>query len=1156
MSLDTNQNHVDTRPGTTPPKPEQLSELDKLAQKVGNPFKKAASVVGAMMAPLPTGTGDGSKLKPEPTDESEALQRIEGYLRDFSNLDATDYKTLIEIVRKKMTGEPQDDKDYLMEALIKTTADLPDGSRLREKATGDFLTQLWNDLEHPPLSYLGSQYQYRSADGSFNSLKHPKLGAAGTPYARTVKPSMMQTPCRPDAGVVFDSVMVRKHSEKHPNRISSVLFYLASIIIHDCFRTDHRDYSNSLTSSYLDLSPLYGSNQDEQNLMRTFADGKLKPDSFSESRLLLFPPGVSCLLVMFNRFHNHVVENLALINEGNRFPKPLAPEESKDEKEDEKKAEAYKAKLKKYDNDLFQTGRLITCGLYVNIILIDYVRTILNLNRTDSNWQLNPRADIKDVPIGVGNQVSAEFNLVYRWHSTMSDKDVKWTQDLWDGLFGKGRDPKTVDAPEFLRKLMTQKVEPDPGKRTFAGLQRGEDGRIADQALVDILVGSIEDCANSFGPNRVPAVMRAIEVLGIEQSRAWNLGSLNEFRKYFGLEPHTSFEDITSDKYVAEQLKHLYDTPDKVEIYPGIVVEDAKKPMAPGSGLTPSFTVSRAVLSDAVALVRGDRFYTRDYNPRTLTNWGYAQADSDTAIDNGCVFYKLFLNAFPQHFTQNSVYAHYPLTVPDAMKVALSDPTVNKAHLYDFSKPKYTPKPVPISSYNTIAAILKDKETFNVTWGKAMVYLMGNPAKDFMLSGDGPKNAISRDLMQKALYVPGWDKEVRAYYALKTRALLAEKSARIADFNQVDIIRDVGNLAHVHFASELFHLPLKTREEPHGIFTEAEMYLLLSGVLALIFFDADPVRSFPLHIKSRKETGVLGEYLEAHVDYVSKFGRLSEMVKSVWPGRDDESATPLKSYGVKFIQRLLASGMEVKPLVWGQMLGTAGGMVSNQGQLFSQIIEFFLVGEGKQHWNEVQKLAADLKAASPGSEADTKAFDELSRYVLEAGRIAGETAVLRSVAKDTTVPSTSTSSSTQDLKQGSTLFLNLHAASLDPTAFPSPHTIDLKRPLDSYIHLGTGPHACLGARMSTVALTSMLAEIAALPGLRPAKGALGEVHKIAKRVGAETGVEGQLFHGYLTEMWDSVWPFPCGEFLSFLVHPLPLRENVSSVSSCGCVLTV
>ena len=45
-------------------------------------------------------------------------------------------------------------------------------------------------------------------------------------------------------------------------------------------------------------------------------------------------------------------------------------------------------------------------------------------------------------------------------------------------------------------------------------------------------------------------------------------------------------------------------------MYPGMVAEEAKVPMVPGVGIAPTFTISRAILSDAVALVRGDRFYT------------------------------------------------------------------------------------------------------------------------------------------------------------------------------------------------------------------------------------------------------------------------------------------------------------------------------------------------------------------------------------------------------------------------------------------------------------------------------------------------------------------------------------------------------------------
>ena len=79
---------------------------------------------------------------------------------------------------------------------------------------------------------------------------------------------------------------------------------------------------------------------------------------------------------MFNRFHNYVVKQLATINENGRFTLP------KDSLPDDKKQAAWK----KYDNDLFQTGRLITCGLYINVILTDYLRTIVGLNRANTTW--------------------------------------------------------------------------------------------------------------------------------------------------------------------------------------------------------------------------------------------------------------------------------------------------------------------------------------------------------------------------------------------------------------------------------------------------------------------------------------------------------------------------------------------------------------------------------------------------------------------------------------------------------------------------------------------------------------------------------------------------------------------------------------------------
>lgn len=82
----------------------------------------------------------------------------------------------------------------------------------------------------------------------------------------------------------------------------------------DVFRSNREDSNISDTSSYLDLAPLYGSCVEDQLAIRTMERGFLKPDTFHEKRLLGQPPGVNVILVMYNRFHNHVAEMLLKIN--------------------------------------------------------------------------------------------------------------------------------------------------------------------------------------------------------------------------------------------------------------------------------------------------------------------------------------------------------------------------------------------------------------------------------------------------------------------------------------------------------------------------------------------------------------------------------------------------------------------------------------------------------------------------------------------------------------------------------------------------------------------------------------------------------------------------------------------------------------------------
>lgn len=258
--------------------------------------------------------------------------------------------------------------------------------------------------------------------------------------------------------------------------------------------------------------------------MRTLKDGKLKPDCFSDSRIHGFPPGVGVMLIFFNRFHNNVVENLARIDEGGRFSDILnenrkrrtgltpADPNGKTPIDVDSKT---RTPEQLYDEALFQTGRLITTGLYINIVLQDYVRTILGLNRVDRLWNLDPRSDYDKgimpdkIPQAGGNQVSAEFSLVYRWHSCVSERDEAWTTELLKKI---GSKPDLITAAqEWADRLQKQA----PEDRPLDTLKRLPDGRFSDDDLAKVWIDSVNDLAGAFGANHVPLNLKFVEILSM-----------------------------------------------------------------------------------------------------------------------------------------------------------------------------------------------------------------------------------------------------------------------------------------------------------------------------------------------------------------------------------------------------------------------------------------------------------------------------------------------------------------------------------------------------------------------------------------------------------------------------------------------------------------
>jgi linoleate 8R-lipoxygenase/9,12-octadecadienoate 8-hydroperoxide 8R-isomerase len=127
------------------------SEIEQIRKKIDTKFQQFATLISAATRPLPTQTGDGTYLEYQ-KDPPEFIKKIDDTLKDLSSLGITDVATLLQVQEKQLTGAVWDDKQYLMERLIQTAARFPDNSATGKKITDGFLSTLYNDLQHPPIS--------------------------------------------------------------------------------------------------------------------------------------------------------------------------------------------------------------------------------------------------------------------------------------------------------------------------------------------------------------------------------------------------------------------------------------------------------------------------------------------------------------------------------------------------------------------------------------------------------------------------------------------------------------------------------------------------------------------------------------------------------------------------------------------------------------------------------------------------------------------------------------------------------------------------------------------------------------------------------------------------------------------------------------------
>ncbi|KAK2467669.1 hypothetical protein APHAL10511_000524 [Amanita phalloides] len=569
---------------------------------------------------------------------------------------------------------------------------------------------------------------------------------------------------------IYDDLLKTSRAQFHPQGISGLAYAFAAILSLSLHRevSPQSDLKSNGTSPYFDLSPLYGVNETESSTIRMKdGHGMLWPDSFCEDRIAMFPDAVAALLILWNRYHNHVAKQLLLHNEHGEWSDP---------------SELTFDQCSTQDDQIFNVARSITCIHFINVVKEDFLKGLLGLPsicpspQLDILYDVRGRADVK-----TGYLSSLESYLLYSFTSLAPPS---FTPKMQDGV------PRTNGT--F--------VDFDMRRRNFMGVRRNKNDYFDDNDLAKLLFNATETKAGSPGGKAVPYWAREQEIRKIQQARQANVCTLNEFRKRLGLKPLVSFEEWNSD--LAKAARDLYDDIDKLELYPGLVGERSMG----GSGFGFGYTMSWGLIADIVTRLRHDPVITTKFTEHALTKWGYKDSLSSFDDTRGCfgaMLPKLMQRTLARNYTYNNVYCLFPFSVPEESKVRFEkgateekgktrfeEDLIKENKKYNFDRPRPS-KTKMLRSLKAISEVFNDPKTFPSPYKQNLIELTGGYGH---MLGFDDLALHDRDLMLTLFSLlpdKGAVRRIGADFAHKAQRNLEERSIKSGDRATIDVVKDL-----------------------------------------------------------------------------------------------------------------------------------------------------------------------------------------------------------------------------------------------------------------------------------------------------------------------------------------------------------------------------
>jgi prostaglandin-endoperoxide synthase 2 len=483
--------------------------------------------------------------------------------------------------------------NWLTQRIFAATGSVIDGwAWLSGEASATVVNEIVNSTRHRPHPW-STFSDYTSWQGLTDR----------TYLARHLPPA--DVPKKPPASDVQKLFQRRAGAPARISKKSTCLFPAFAQYLTDGFiRTVPTDPRRTTTNHEIDLCPLYGRTPAQTAALRLNSDtpgnrGKLKSQMIGaeEYSLFLYPDGSNTVDPAFaaldpplfahaqptppppptlpqaklrtlfaiggdraNSTPFTAMINTLLLREHNRIAHEL-----------EARNPAWN------DERVFQTARNILIPMFIKIVVEHYINHITPLPfslRADPSvaWTANWNRP---------NWITAEFSLLYRWHSLMPDS-IDW-----------------------------------PGGSIPIGDFTLDHGPLLNVGLDAAFSAASQQPAGELGAFNTADALLPIEIFAVEQARFNRLDTYNRYRQAFGMAPATSFNQISSNPDVVELLKQLYDVPDNVEFYPGLFAED-RVPDSPLPGL-----LMRMVAVDAFSQALTNPLLSEHvFNANSFTQWG------------------------------------------------------------------------------------------------------------------------------------------------------------------------------------------------------------------------------------------------------------------------------------------------------------------------------------------------------------------------------------------------------------------------------------------------------------------------------------------------------------------------------------------------------